>query len=264
MGRPRLSDAEREARRKASKQKWRAKQKQGKQAAKNPASWIKQAAKMVEPKEIQIEETEGPELPGVSLPGFTPAPVDGNGSGASTDSVGPGPAPSTDGDSKSSTDSGRAGDGGNNGGAGENKVDNKELIDMVAGMYAGALTMASDYANKHERPGLPPDLIKVNYDCMKLILTKQLKDSDVDSEEVAAYVCVGSSSWVGFQCFMAYRETNPPKKTNTPTPEVKTDAAAPAANGTNGHHVNGAGKPPPEQVQGLIVRNAPVQGGVYK
>jgi len=264
MAPPRLSDAERAARRKASKKKWREKQKGAKTAVKNPSSWIKTATKMMEPK--HEETNEGPELPGVSLPGFQPtAPVNGDGSGAGPDSAGSGPASSAEGNNKSADASSPPSDKGSDAGKSGEKVDNKEVIGLLAGMYAGALKMGTDYANKAGRPGLPDELIALNYKCMTIILEKQLADTDINSEEAAAYLCVGSSAWVGFQCVMTYREANPPKRTNDPTPEVKTDARASAP--TNGTHVNGAGKPPPEQVTGLVIRDAQpkaASGGVYK
>lgn len=240
------------------KRAWRARKKaegqSTKTAGKAAKGWVNSLAAAVNPSAPPVPSGDEPgELPGLDLPIEGAAP-------ASEEAAKPEGEAKTE--TKSEDQKAEAKPDGE-----PEKVDNKEIIAGLAGAYASALKKASEYANKHNHPGLPDKLIAMNYSAMKLILEKQLKDAEIDQEEYAAYLCVGSSSWLGFWCYRSYKDDHPSPKTNDPTTKVKPDAgsvASPHVNGTNGTVSR-------ESAQNLVVRSVAQQsgqarptGGVYK
>lgn len=124
----------------------------------------------------------------------------------------------------------------------QKKVDAEQAGALVGEYWVGILKMGNAYVDAHQGFQLGPDLLKMNKAAMTHLATKWALQTDVNSDDIAAGVVIGSGAVVGGQsAWFAYKDmkkkglkderpveqraTNP--ATGKPTP------GGPVANGTS-------------------------------
>ncbi len=216
MGRPRLSDAERERRKKESKKKWRAKQrgfvpdqKASASPKSSPKSWVKQLSTrleaVAEPEDADEGDAPLPERPGEPFADLPPldlpaspgapsedAPADSSAEGAATSTGEPKPSPSGDTSKGSAKET-------------KGKVFDSEVLQKMAySLGVSYMKLTGEYASARGYFAFGEDIAKVVGMACSVIVQKNAEKLEIDDEEGAAYVVALFGGANGVSAGMAY------------------------------------------------------------
>lgn len=193
----------------AAVRKWQEKNRAKKKS--KPKSWVKSVQAIADKLEHANSDGEeptqfaGPELPSVDIAGRIEIPPDDQ-----TDPMASTPSAEAPTDDKPKEEPASE----NKDAEGIDDVGAEQLAEMGAAAWCEGLAVGTKYAADQGYYGIGGIFMKANYESMKLILMKALKDTTMKPGEYAAYLCAGSGAWVAGNCYYAYQKANPPKKTN--------------------------------------------------
>lgn len=90
---------------------------------------------------------------------------------------------------------------------------------MIAGYWLAALSLANAYVEKHDGLVMGKEILRLNYAAAKHLATKWAMTSDINDDDLAAYMVSGTGAVMGGQAgWFFYRENFAKKK------DVKKDA----------------------------------------